>query len=235
MTLRKFDRDYWTFDEAFNYALKVERTERGLTEERLQLDNRAPWRPHPDPEEELQREVMEHLIVALREGHLTAIGRYSDGYTHGPSGGAINENWGLHSSDERHIAPVQWQKGQRMHDTLTGPGWQFIEIRLPRLTMKAIWPQVLPVCPKHADAGPDSASYSTPYLDLMLAAIKLFELSANKQEKKEVLADWFVGKMADEIPVSRNLADSMATLVRLPEAQRGGAKRTTAPPSLRVD
>jgi len=37
--------------------------------------------------------------------------------------------------------------------------------------------------------------------------------------------DWFLEQPIEGEPVSHNLADAMATLIRLPSAQRGGAKR----------
>ena len=39
----------------------------------------------------------------------------------------------------------------------------------------------------------------------------------------------FLEQQIEGEPVSNNLADAMATLVRIPSAQRGGAKRVTGP------
>jgi hypothetical protein len=84
------------------------------------------------------------------------------------------------------------------------------------------------VAPAAPVALPDEP-YTTPYLDLMQAAITRFGISGLSQEKKECLSDWFVEQRVEGEPLSRNLADAMATLVRLPSAQRGGAKRVTGP------
>jgi hypothetical protein len=51
----------------------------------------------------------------------------------------------------------------------------------------------------------------------------------HKTSKKENLSDWFFEKRIEGEPISRNIAKSMATLIRLPTAQRGGAKRTPKP------
>ena len=63
----------------------------------------------------------------------------------------------------------------------------------------------------------------------MNAAIAHFGLSAEDQGKKENLLDWFLKQQIEGEPISRKLADAMATLIRLPSAQRGGAKRVLGP------
>jgi len=63
----------------------------------------------------------------------------------------------------------------------------------------------------------------------MQAAIMHFGLNAENQGKKECLLDWFLEQQVEGEPVSNKLADAMATLIRLPSAQRGGAKRVIGP------
>ena len=41
--------------------------------------------------------------------------------------------------------------------------------------------------------------------------------------------DWFLEQQVEGEPISNKLADAMATLIRLPSAQRGGAKRVLGP------
>jgi hypothetical protein len=41
--------------------------------------------------------------------------------------------------------------------------------------------------------------------------------------------DWFLEQQIEGEPMSNKLADAMATLIRLPSAQRGGAKRVLGP------
>ena len=104
--------------------------------------------------------------------------------------------------------------------------WEFIDIRVPRFMVLAIWPAyVPPAMPKSVDAP----AYTTPYLALMQEAIEHFSLSEARQEKKDSLYEWFRAREVDGEPVSGNLCDAMATLIRLPGAQRGGARRQTGP------
>ena len=95
-----------------------------------------------------------------------------------------------------------------------------MDIRMPRFMVKAIWPDfVLPAVPVQL---PESL-YATPYLDVMQAAIMHFGLTAENQGKKGCLLDGFLEQQVEGEPVSNNLADAMATLIRLPSAQRSGA------------
>jgi hypothetical protein len=90
----------------------------------------------------------------------------------------------------------------------------------------AIWPAyVPPSMPKSVDAP----AYTTPYLELMQEAIEHFGLSDARQEKKDSLYEWFLNKEVEGMPISNNLADAMATLIRQPGAQRGGARRVKGP------
>ena len=54
-------------------------------------------------------------------------------------------------------------------------------------------------------------------------------MSEGRQEKKDSLYEWFLAQKVDGERVSQNLADAMATLIRLPSAQRGGSKRVSGP------
>lgn len=71
--------------------------------------------------------------------------------------------------------------------------------------------------------------YITPYLELMQTAITKFGITAEEQGKKDCLVDWFLAQKVEGEQVSHKLADAMATLIRLPSAQRGGAKRVLGP------
>lgn len=72
---------------------------------------------------------------------------------------------------------------------------------------------------------PQDTDYSTPYLDLLRAAIAEFAITEERQPKKDNLVDWFRSQKVEGEILSDNLASAMATLVRLPSSQRGGAKR----------
>lgn len=74
--------------------------------------------------------------------------------------------------------------------------------------------------------GPDADSgYTAPYLELMRRAIEHFEITETHQPMTKELEDWFVRQSVNGKEVSDNLARAMATLVRLPESQRGGIRR----------
>lgn len=64
---------------------------------------------------------------------------------------------------------------------------------------------------------------------LMQAAIVHFGISPQNQDKKECLMDWFIEQQIEGERVSSNLAEATATPIRLPFAQRGGAKRVQGP------
>lgn len=87
----------------------------------------------------------------------------------------------------------------------------------------AIWP----VAPEPAPIpGPaDTDAYETPYMKLLKQGVADNGISERYQGKKELLSEWFRGQTVDGEPISQNLADVMATLIRLPASQRGGAKR----------
>ena len=102
---------------------------------------------------------------------------------------------------------------------------QFIDIRVPRFMVLAIWPAVEVPQPAPAVDSNTGEPYRTPYMDLLDRAIAENRITARDQGKKELLADWFREQTVDGEPVSQNLADAMATLIRLPSSQRGGAKR----------
>jgi hypothetical protein len=62
-------------------------------------------------------------------------------------------------------------------------------------------------------------------MDLLDRAITEIGISHRDQCKKELISDWFRTQEIEGEPLSQNLADAMATLIRLPSSQRGGAKR----------
>jgi hypothetical protein len=163
--------------------------------------------------------------VALRDGDLHAQGRFSDTRNNRNWGSDFNKEWVLHSGHHEPISPAHWRQGRFESDGLSSNQWEFIDIRVPRFTVLAIWPAYVPPMPASADATP----YTTPYLALMQEAIAHFSLSETCQEKKDRLYEWFLEKQVEGEPVSMKLADAMATLIRMPSSQRGGAKRMEGP------
>ena len=166
-------------------------------------------------------------MTALRDGDLHATGRLSlrrrERYATGYSA------WEFHSSYPQPISPGHWREGRLGHmgKNLEYSEGEFIDIRIPRVMVLTIWPE-LPPDSRPQTSGSETV-YTTPYMDLMQAAIQQYRLSATHQDKKESLVAWFLEREVDGEAVSRNLAEAMATLIRLPQSQRGGAKRMVGP------
>ncbi|MCC6008872.1 MAG: hypothetical protein JJU40_14520 [Rhodobacteraceae bacterium] len=185
--------------------------------------------PAEEPRLYPSQKSVDSLLLALRDGYVRATGRRSTTRGHGYDDG--QDAWRLHATDPTLITTDEWRTGEFDTDALvlTGPSWQYIQMQVPDFMVKAIWPDwpegdETPTVPHLA-----ATAYTTPYLGLMQEAILHFGLTTLHQEKKEVLSDWFRTQRIDGEPVSRNLADAMATLIRLPSAQRGGAKRMLDP------
>lgn len=229
MPLENLDRTQWTFAQALAHVEAVVVAHRAAAASKLPPESPRhyhPWeRPEP-PEVKWKAEAIEQLLVALRDGDLHAQGRFSD--ARGEDHWVVRRGNGmvLHSGHHQPISPIQWREGHYLLGTLSGRHWEFIDIRMPRFMVLAIWPHYATPAP---EASTEDSGYTTPYLELMRAAIAQFGISAGNQEKKELLADWFLRQEIDGEPVSGNLADAMATLIRLPSSQRGGAKRIGGP------
>ena len=174
----------------------------------------------------VRRKTLDGLLLALRDGYVRATGRRSS--TPGFMPRSESEAWRLHASDSTLITTADWCEGEfsALDDSLTGKTWQFIQIEVPDFMVKAIWPDQAPVVLRPA-TDDIMTQYTTPYLELMQEAIAHFAITPQRQEKKESLAAWFRAQKAEGKFVSSNLANSMATLIRLPTAQRGGAKRSS--------
>lgn len=173
--------------------------------------------------------AIDGLLLALRDGYVRATGRRST--TRGSCTAAGTETWRLHATDPFLITTDEWRAGDFDSEqlVLTGPSWQYIQIEVPDFMVKGIWPD-WPECEGTRQKLDHSLSpYTTPYLELMQAAIDRFGLTEENQSKKENLSDWFLEQPIEGERISRNLADAMATLIRLPSAQRGGAKRVFGP------
>ena len=153
------------------------------------------------------------LLVALRDGDLHATGRLST--VRANNAAPPYTEWTLHSGHREPISPVQWRAGEFRKGRLRLLDGEFIDIHLPRFMVRAIWPK--------AERSP--AQQATPYLNLPHAAIAEFAITEERQPKKDNLVEWFRAQIVEGEPLSENLASAMATLVRLPSSQRGGAKR----------
>jgi hypothetical protein len=229
MVLKNLDRTQWSFTEALAHVETVIVAHRAVEASRLPAApprEYMPWERPEDPRVRWKAEAREQVLVALRDGDLHAQGRFSDTRNNRNWGSDFNKEWVLHSGHHEPISPAHWRQGRYESDGLSSNQWEFIDIRVPRFMVLAVWPAyVPPSMPKSADAP----LYTTPYLVLMQEAIEHFSLSEGQQEKKDCLYDWFLEKQIEGEPVSMKLADAMATLIRLPSSQRGGAKRMEGP------
>lgn len=219
----------WCLATAIEHVERIEAYEREqefyrvvMGDETIQIAARP---PAEEPRRYPSERSVDGLLIALRNGYVRATGRRSTTRRQGRADG--NDVWRLHATDPTLITTDEWRVGEFDADALvlTGPSWQYIDIQVPNFMVKAIWPDwpgsdAVPAVPQLG-----ATSYTTPYLELMQEAIRHFGLTDLRQEKKEVLSDWFRTQRIDGEPVSRNLADAMATLIRPPAAQRGGAKR----------
>lgn len=226
MSLQSLDRTQWSFAEALAHVQTVtvaRRADEAAKAPPKPVPAHNHWNPPQDPTIAWKGEAENELLVALRDGDLLAQGRYTE---ERPNGWGNGSGFGLHSGYHTSIRPEQWREGRFFSDRLTARDWEFIDIRMPRFLVKAIWPDYVP---EVRPAGVDTAPYTTPYLELMQAAIAKFGITAEDQGKKDCLVDWFLAQEIEGEPVSNKLADAMATLIRLPSAQRGGAKRVLGP------
>ena len=220
MALEKLDRQQWRFDEAVDYVAEIISAEKSVAEEKvLEPAYEGPsWLHEPAPPIDRARAIARNeLLVALRDGDLHATGRLST--TRANRAAPPYTEWTLHSGHGEPIGPAQWRSGEFRTGRLRLIDGEFIDIRVPRFMVRVIWPKAEPA-PARQDTG-----YSTPYLDLLRAAIAEFAITEEHQPKKDNLVDWFRTKKVEGEILSENLASAMATLVRLPSSQRGGAKR----------
>ena len=236
MSLQSLDRTQWSFAEALAHVQTVTIARR--TAEAAHLPAKPAvahdrWNAPQDPTHTWKVEAESELLIALRDGDMIAQGRFTEERTHGWGNSGNTSGFGLHSGYHISIRPEQWREGKCSFGRLTARNWEFIEIRMPRFLVKTIWPDYVPMSPISDVGGPpqgkDNTPYVTPYLELMQTAITKFAITSEEQGKKDCLVDWFLAQKVEGEQVSQKLADSMATLIRLPWAQRGGAKRVVGP------
>jgi len=232
MVLENLDRTQWNFLNALAHVETVVVAHRATEKGSVAAEpskSYGQWQQPTDPVVAWKNEARDQLLIAMRDGDLHAKGRLST--TSSGRSWADGSQWKLHSGYHQSITPEQWREGEFgwKHHKLTTFEWEFIDIRMPRFMVKAIWPDFVPAVAPNAVGAGEAVSYSPPYLTLMQEAIAHFDLSDTRQEKKDVLVSWFRGKRVNDAPLSKHLAEVMATLVRLPSAQRGGAKRSFSP------
>ena len=226
MSLQMLDRTQWNYAQALDHVQTVTVARRAAeAAERPPEPSQQHWGSPKSTIFAWRVEAETELLVALRDGDLLAHGRYSE--ERSVRWSIVNDyksEFGLHSGYHTSIRPEQWREGMYSDGRLTALHWEFIDIRMPRFLVKTIWPDHTPDRMQAAQCVAE-VPYTTPYLELMDAAIAHFQITHANQGKKECLVDWFLEQQIEGEPVSHKLADAMATLIRLPSAQRGGAKR----------
>lgn len=228
MFIEKLDRHQWTLKEAKKHItnLILARREREQVKTDETPKTARTWPGPDDPIRRSEDEAHSELFTALRDGDLHATGRLSE--QRRPRYATGYSSWDFHSGNHQPISPSHWREGQFGYglgglEFLKG---EFIDIRVPRFMVLAIWPE-LQVEETHQSAG--ESPYTTPYIEMMFTAIRVHGITDQHQSKKEALVAWYREQEIEGEQISTNLADSMATLIRLPQSQRGGAKRMVGP------
>lgn len=232
MSIDTLNREMWSLDQTYQHIRKVRRlNHERLTGERVELTPADIRRVFGGDEgrdnsiwSRINRNSTRQLYQALRQGVLHALGRLS--HHRNPDWPELDgQEWIFHSLMPIWIVPEHWIAGS-FHvgdncfpERLELADGEYIDIQVPRFMVEAIWPLPLP---KQIPA----TDYTTPYLELIKAAIAEFQITENDQSKKECLVDWFKEQQVEGEPVSDNLAKAMATIMRLPASQRGGGKRS---------
>ena len=133
--------------------------------------------------------VLRACAAPLRDGYIRATGRRSTIKRRGSTSGT--DTWRLHATDPTLINTDEWRAGEfdANNLVLTGSSWQYIQIQVPDFMVEPIWPDWPEgdVVPSVSNVG--ATTYTTPYLELMQAAISHFGLTAQRQKKKECLVD----------------------------------------------
>lgn len=222
----------WSFSAALAHAERVDLLDHARALHRAIGGQDVPLPSElelpPESQRTARRFARNGLLLALRDGYVRATGRLSTTPVVFPAS-ACEGRWRLHATDPSLITTTEWREGTLdfSRKALTGHSREYIDIEMPDFMVKAIWPEPEPAPALVGTTGAEL--YTTPYLDLMQAAILRFGITAERQEKKESLVAWFRAQHVEGVQVSKNLAESMATLVRLPAAQRGGSKRVSGP------
>lgn len=226
MLIEALDRTLWTLDQVRAHVAEQITAYLRADPKRLAdaVQPELKWQPPKEVKDVASKMAWDEIQVALRDGDLHAVGRLS---TERAPWLPEHDGWRYHSGRHSSITPEQWRSGQpsRYQSSLNLLDGHFIDIRVPRFMVLAIWPVIELTAPQPTPDPATGEIYTTPYLDLLDQAIAANRITQRYQCKKEVLSDWFRSQEVEGEPVSQNLADAMATLIRLPSSQRGGARR----------
>jgi hypothetical protein len=169
MSLQTLDRTQWSYAEALAHVQNVMVARRAVEAAKLPpkpVPEYQMWNRPQDPMLAWKAEAETELLVALRDGDLLARGRFTEERTHGWGNGGSSSGFGLHSGYHSSIRPEQWREGKCSFGRLTARDWEFIDIRVARFLVKAIWPDYIPETVRPAQGAAD-VIYTTPYLELV--------------------------------------------------------------------
>jgi hypothetical protein len=143
MLIEKLDRTQWRLSKAIEHV--TTQIQHAIARGELPAEPDPalpPWRQTENPRGAAVSQAAREIQVALRDGELHAQGRLSTTqsrpWTHGLDG------WDLHSGHHSTITPEQWRAGRTdvQLAVLTMIDGQFIDIRVPRFMVLAIWPVI---------------------------------------------------------------------------------------------
>ncbi|MBP9999461.1 MAG: hypothetical protein KBT14_02060 [Proteobacteria bacterium] len=115
-------------------------------------------------------------------------------------------------------------------DQILCDGIIYTNVKIDLKSLEQLYAKPLyPYKPKKQKIKTDSlwqSGYTTPYIIIMAETISEEKINEKNQSKKEFLKKIISTKMEKYgLPKSDNLADAMATLIRLPKSQKGRSKK----------
>lgn len=105
-----------------------------------------------------------------------------------------------------------------LQNTLTTNGTTYERVYIPFKDLKRMFHQASTVF------DTIGTRYSTPYMDIMVEVIKEQKINKTNQPPVKILTDIIAKKMTEHnLKASTSLASRIATIIRLPESQKGHA------------
>jgi len=172
MLIEKLDRTQWRLSQAIDHvAAQIERAAARGEIAPVPDPTVPPWRRSENPAGGAAGQAAREVQVALRDGDLHAQGRLSTKQCRPWTDGL--DGWDLHSGHHSTITPEQWRAGRAnvLSGVLTMADGQFIDIRVPRFMVLAIWPVIEVPKPSPAPDPATGEPYRTPYMDLLDRAV----------------------------------------------------------------
>ena len=141
MFIEKLDRHHWTLDQAKQHIARLILAQREREAASPGAIQRPEWAKPDDPAKQSLDDARGELFTALRDGDLHATGRLSEQRRERYAAGY--SRWEFHSGYHQPISPAHWREGHlglfdKNLEFLEG---DFIDIRVPRFMVLAIWPE----------------------------------------------------------------------------------------------